>query len=74
MLSTLLTASIVAESIGGMTLIRAIKLSFNNPTFLLGNLRAALLTSVVNFILMSIAFEIGILIGSLIAAAICRKD
>jgi len=69
-----LTASFVAESIGGMTVIKAIRLSITNPSFLLGNLRAALITSMVDFILMSIAFEIGILIGSLIGAAICRRS
>lgn len=69
---TFLTGGAVAEAAGGFTLLRAIMLSIKNPTFLLGNLRVALIVSMINFILVSIAWEIGLLIGSMISAAACR--
>lgn len=70
---TLITAGSVAEAAGGFTLITAIKLSFKNPRFLLGNLRIAIMASILNWILVSLAFEIGLLIGSIVSSAVCRK-
>lgn len=70
----LLTASVVSDAVGGQTFLTAIKLTIKNPTFLLGNLRAALIVSIINFLIMSIVFEFGIFVGSAIGAAFCRKD
>ncbi len=72
-LMTLLTAGAVASEVNGMTAITAIRLSFVNPTFLLGNILLALMTALINFILVSIVWEIGLLIGSAVSAAFCRK-
>lgn len=69
----LVTAKVVGDAVGGQTFLTAIKLSVKNPTFLLGNLRAALIVSVINFVLMSLIFEIGIFVGSAVGAAFCRK-
>ncbi|MCU7849531.1 MAG: hypothetical protein KZQ89_16380 [Candidatus Thiodiazotropha sp. (ex Lucinoma kastoroae)] len=70
---TLLTGGVVAESAGGFTLLTAIKLSIRNPSFLVGNLAVAIKIMLINYILMSLAFEIGILIGSAVSAATCRR-
>jgi hypothetical protein len=69
----LLTATIVAKEVGGMTVIQGIQLAMKNSQFLLGNLRAALIVSIINYIVLSIAYEIGILIGSAVGAAFCRR-
>lgn len=70
----LLTAKYVADATGGMTFLTAIKLSFRNPLFLLGNIRVALLISALNALIMGFVFELGILVGSAIGAAFCRRD
>jgi hypothetical protein len=69
----LVTAKIVGDAVGGQTFLTAIKLSIKNSTFLLGNLRAALIVSSINFLLMSLVFETGICVGSAIGATFCRN-
>ncbi len=70
---TLLTGAAVAEVAGGFTLLQAILLGIKNPLFLLSNLIIALIVSIINYILVAIAWEVGLLIGSIISTALCRK-
>jgi hypothetical protein len=70
---TFITGGAVAAATGGFTLVTAIKLSIKNPGFLVGNLATAILISMLNYVLVSLAYEIGVLIGSTISAAFCRR-
>jgi transglutaminase-like putative cysteine protease len=71
---TFITGGAVAVAAGGFTLVTAIKLSIKNPNFLLGNLATAILISMLNYVLVSLAYEIGVLMGSAINAAFCRRE
>ncbi len=74
---TLLTGSFVVDALGGITLLK-IFLNWNalvaawaiGPAIVM-----AIAVSLINFILMSLVFELGILIGSAAVAAAntCRK-
>lgn len=71
---TIVTAKATADAVGGVTMIQALKLSIKNPFFLAGNFRMALIVSFLNFVFISLAYELGVLIGSAISAAACRKE
>jgi hypothetical protein len=71
---TFITGGAVAAAAGGFTLVTAIKLSIKNPGFLVGNLATAILISMLNYALVSLVYEIGVLIGSTISAAFCRRE
>lgn len=76
-LSTFLTAGVVADALGGITFL---KLVFNWSALVAAGLQGVailvfLMTAIINFIIMSLVFEAGILIGSAgVAAAACSQD
>ncbi|NOZ52354.1 MAG: transglutaminase domain-containing protein, partial [Gammaproteobacteria bacterium] len=70
---TLLTGAAVAEAAGGFTLLTALRLSVKNASFLAGNLFVAIMTSFINTLLVNLWFEVGVVIGSGISAATCRR-
>ncbi len=72
--ATIITAGTVAKEIGGLTFFQFAQLSLRNPQFLLGNTAVLGITAIINNILMGLAFEIGLLIGSGISSAICKEE
>jgi len=70
---TLLTAGATAADVGGITVLQAIRLSITAPVFTLGNFRVAIMVATLNFLVASFFYELGIVVGSVTSAAICRR-
>lgn len=65
------TQGMVARAIGSVTLFQGILASYFWSN--LGWIAAGILTVLVHFVFVVLAFQVGILIGSMISAAICRR-
>lgn len=70
---TLISGGATAEAVGGFTFKVFLSLRFWKPVFFLGNLIRAIAVAIINWVLASIAYEIGVIIGSVISSSFCKN-